>query len=110
MRVFVHLPKIGYVGVGTVTEAMALAKDFKVVVDGKETPIADAPLKNPAIIRNVGDPERCEHFVRVKWTKAVPRENAFWIKGLFANQSTVCTLSDHQSTLEQLAKHFGVSE
>ncbi len=53
----------------------------------------------------VGDPEKSEHVVRVKWLDTRPRTNAVWTTGMFANQNTVCALRD-PFTLEQLRKAF----
>jgi hypothetical protein len=53
--------------------------------------------------RAAGDPERCECVVRVRWEVALPREDAFWIPGLYANENSVTKLRD-SSTLERLCE------
>ena len=83
--------------------------DFKVAVDGVETPILDAPLKAANIGNNRDDPELSEYMVTVKWIKDVPREKAYWEKSLFAGRHTACRLRN-QFTIERLTRHFGLKE
>ena len=47
-------------------------------------------------------------FVWVAWQKTVPKEQARWEKGMYANQNTVTKLRN-KFTLEQLAKLFGLA-
>jgi hypothetical protein len=58
---------------------------------------------------NAHDPELSEYLVWVEWIKAVPQEQAYWEKGLFAVQHTACRLRN-RFTLERLTKHFGLDE
>jgi hypothetical protein len=109
-RVFVNIPKTGYVGVGEVTEEVQRVKDFTVEVDGKEISILGAPgLKAPNMGDNADDSERSEYLVRVDWIKKLSREEAIWEKGMFANQNTVCKLRN-RFTLERLRARFGLEE
>jgi hypothetical protein len=108
-RVFVHIPGRGYVGVGEVTETVQPVTSFKVNVDGHELPILEAPHVAGNIDHNRDDLDRCEYFVRVKWLKANPREQAFWTTGLFANQNTAARLRDTR-TLDMLTEQFGVED
>ncbi|MBP2144904.1 hypothetical protein J2129_000358 [Methanofollis sp. W23] len=55
------------------------------------------------------DPERCEYFVRVEWSKTVPEDEAFWTKGLRASQNSAFKLRN-TFTLERLVEHFGEEE
>jgi len=114
----VNIPKTGYVGVGTVTEEAVPVNDFKVPkiqVPGQthglelEIPILQAPLVATKMGENASDPELCEHLVRVKWIKAVPRDEAYWEKGLFALQHTACRLTS-SFTIERLSQHFGLED
>lgn len=50
-----------------------------------------------------------EWVVPVRWQTAVPREQAYWTKGMFANQNSACKLRQ-EFTLERLAEHFGVED
>ena len=108
-RIFVNIPGTGYVGVGTVKESAVTVKDFKVALDGKESPILDAPLVAPSMSENADDPDLSEYLVRVDWIKAVPRSEAFWEKGLFAIQHTACRLT-RSFTIERLSQHFGLDD
>ncbi len=108
-RVFVNIPKTGYVGVGTVKEPAVSVKEFKVTVNGKEGSILDAPLKAPNIGENADDLDLSEYLVRVEWIKAVPKAEAYWEKGLFALQHTACRLTS-KFTIERLSQHFGLED
>lgn len=115
-RVFVNIPKTGYVGVGTVKDRAVPINDFKVperVMEGQvrefdfEIPILQAPLAAPKMDENADDSDLCEYIVRVEWIKAVPRTEAYWEKGLFALQHTACRLTS-SFTIERLSRHFGL--
>jgi hypothetical protein len=108
-RVFVNIPGHGYVGVGTVTEAVVPVNEFAVEVDGKRMPILEAPIQSRGWEKHVGNPEKCEHIVRVDWIKAVPQEEAYWEKGMFAVQHTVCRMRS-SFTIERLSNHFGLQD
>lgn len=107
-RVFVHIPSVGFVGVGEVVEGATTVHDFTVGVDGVPTPILKAPLDAPNLERYAsGEPDELETFVRVEWEVTVPREQAYWETGMFANQNTACRLRN-RFTLEKLTDHFHV--
>ncbi|MEI8019353.1 MAG: endonuclease NucS domain-containing protein [Schlesneria sp.] len=108
-RVFVNIPQNGYVGVGTVKEKSRPVKDFLVEIDGKEVPILNAPLTAKEMGKNAGNPALCQYFVRVEWIKTVPRERAYWEKGLFAIQHTACKMRN-QFTIDKLTQHLGLGE
>jgi hypothetical protein len=95
-RVWAHIPRAGYVGVGVVTAA---------VMPVSSTGLLELDLEAPAMDRAVDDPERCEYVVRVRWEVARPREDAFWIPGLYANENSVTRLRD-EWTLERLQEAF----
>jgi len=97
-RVWALIPKVGYVGVGSVVEP---------VVPVGESGLLDLTLEAPAMDRDLDDPERCEYVVRVSWTRAFAREDAFWIPGLYANENSVTRLRD-QWTLQRLCEAFEV--
>ena len=109
VRIFVHIPEEGYVGVGIVEEEAVPVKDFTVSIEGETRPILEAPLKAPSIGENADDPEKPEHLVRVDWIETRPWEDAIWEKGMFANQNTACKLRN-QFTLDRLTERFGLEE
>jgi hypothetical protein len=104
-RVFVCIPKSGYVGVGTVRETAQPIREFKVELDGSEVPLLDAPLDNQGIGAGADDPDLSEYLVRVDWIKTLPQDGAIWEKGMFANQNTAVRLRD-PFTLERLTELF----
>jgi hypothetical protein len=106
-RVFVNIPGTGYVGVGTVKEAVVPVRDFRVNIDGKEVPILNAPLDASKMGENADDLARSEYLVRVEWVCAVPKGEAYWETGLFAIQHTACRMRS-RFTIERLTKHFGL--
>jgi len=108
-RVFVNIPKEGYVGVGIVTAPVLPAASFVAQVNGTDTPLLSAPLRAPDMGRNAEDPELCEHVVGVQWIKTASRSEAYWEKGLFASQHTACRLRN-QFTIDRVSRHFGIDE
>jgi hypothetical protein len=97
-RVWAHIPRLGYVGVGEVLAP---------VVPITETGLLDEELEAPAMDRGIDDRDRREYVVRVRWQAALPREEAFWIPGLYANENSVTKLRDSW-TLQRLCEAFGV--
>ena len=103
-RVWVNIPKIGYVGVGRVTEAVTPVEDFLVHTADGEQPCLRV-LKHAALYKqNAYDPAKAEYFVRVRWLDTVPKERAVNEVGLFGNQNTVCqpTTPKWSHTVERL--------
>lgn len=107
-RVWVKIPKKGYVGVGTVLESVQPVKDFKVQTDSGEQP-ALVTLKHADKYQlTADDPELAEYFVRVRWLDTVPENKAINEVGLFGNQNTVCqpTTPKWRHTVERLKLKF----
>jgi uncharacterized protein YeaO (DUF488 family) len=107
-RVWVKIPKKGYVGVGTVLESVQSVNDFKVQTESGEQP-ALTVLKHADRYRlTANDPERAEHFVRVQWLDTVSEDKAINEVGLFGNQNTVCqpTTPKWRHTVERLKDVF----
>lgn len=107
-RVLVHIPKTGYVGVGTVLDEARRFVDTTVDIDGIEKQLANLPLAGE--YRHPGDDvdeENAEWVVPVEWQRAVDRGQAFWKQGMFANQNSACRLRS-QFTIEQVSAQFGV--
>ncbi len=108
-RIFVCVPGTGYVGVGVVKETVMPASEFKVDVDGVLIPILKAPIHANYHSEYVDDLENSEYFVSVDWVKTVPIEQAFWEKGMYANQNTVTKLRN-KFTLERLIQFFKLED
>ena len=108
-RVFVNIPRTGYVGVGTVKDPAVCVKDFVVIHDGRQIPILNVPLIAPKMSENADDANLCEYLVRVEWIKQVPKTEAFWEKGLFALQHTACRMTS-SFTIEKLSQYFQLDD
>lgn len=108
-RVFACIPKIGYVGVGTVTGEAQRFDQIDISLHGTATPLRELPLSGN--YRHAGDEDDAlaEWAVPVDWTYAVPREQGFWKPGMFANQNTAARLRQ-QFTIEQVSAAFGLDD
>ena len=107
-RVWVKIPKTGYVGVGRVEETVRPVNEFKLQTPTGERPALDV-LRHADLYRpNADDPEKTEYFVRVTWLDAVPESKAVNEVGLFGNQNTVCqpTTPKWRHTVERLKTYF----
>lgn len=119
-RVFTHIPKAGYVGVGVVSGEPQPFEEAVLVVDGESRPMTGLPLKGgyrAAGGQAVDGPDgqdgpdgedRREWIVPVTWERAVPREKALWRPGFFANQNSACKLRA-RFTIEEVSRHFGIA-
>lgn len=110
-RIFVYIPGCGYVGVGTVTGPALPALESKLQQNGLETPFNQLDLKGDYGLRS-GAPgqdgaDTNEYIVPVSWAHTVDLPEAFWLKGLFANQNSACKLR-HELTLTEVSKAFHV--
>jgi len=108
-RVFVCIPKVGYVGVGIVKEEVTPINDFMVDADGKLIPILQLPLKAPEMSKDSNDLELSEYLVRVDWVNTKPVDEAVWEKGMFANQNSACKLRN-KFTVERLTEIFELDQ
>jgi hypothetical protein len=109
-RVFVAIPRRGYVGVGIVIGTAIAGRDFRVDVDEVEVPIVKVALHAPNLTRAVaqGD-EETEWFVPVSWVKTVPASEAIYFKGLYGNPNTVTKLT-RKFTRDIVLEKLGISE
>lgn len=107
-RVWVKIPKTGYVGVGLVKETVQSVNDFKVRTPEGERPSMDVLQFGAKYRENAQDPEKAEYFVRVDWLDTVPVGKAIDEVGLFGNQNTVCQPSTPKwrHTVERLKSYF----
>jgi hypothetical protein len=107
-RVWVKIPKTGYVGVGRVTETVQPVKEFMVKTPSGERPALEVLKYAERYKQSADDPEKAEYFVRVAWLDTVPESKAINEVGLFGNQNTVCqpTTTKWRHTVERLKLHF----
>ncbi|GGO38393.1 DUF91 domain-containing protein [Deinococcus humi] len=103
-RVSVHIPQRGYVGVGKVISAAAPARAARVTINGQETTFKDLAFKAETM-HDEADDSLCEWVVAVEWLDVLTADQAFWEKGLFANQNSACKLRS-VFTLDALSKKF----
>lgn len=107
-RVLTHIPKSGYVAVG---EVLAPARPFEDAVvdhDGSEVPLSSLALQGTYVFpERDDDQDQREWVVPVRWLTAVPRAEAFWKPGFFANQNSACKLRN-EYTISEVSSHFGL--
>lgn len=109
-RVFVCVPKRGYVGVGRVLEPVKRADQFMVKdAAGNDRPLSSMPVKAKDLFHDSGNDELAENLVKVGWIKTVPLKDAYWKEGLFANQNSACKLRS-RFTLERLREVFDLKD
>ncbi len=108
-RVWVRVPKLGYVGVGLVTGPPALGSELMVRTKaGDEVPVREAAGRAGYHQQHGDDPEKGEWFAPVRWLQTVPLDEAVGDPGLFGNQNTVCkpTTPKWQTTVDLLKSKF----
>lgn len=107
-RVWVNIPKKGYVGVGIVEQAVQPASEFTVMTDHGEQSVMDVVLHGAKYKALADTPELSEQFVKVKWIDTLEASKAFNEVGLFGNQNTVCqpTTPKWRHTVERLKQVF----
>ena len=109
-RIFVYIPKVGYVGVGTVTGSAMPFKDAVLDIEGKPIPLKDLDLKGTYVHdHDAKGEEHQEWIVPVSWTKTVDQSEAFSAPGLFANQNSACKLRN-QFTIDEVSQYFGLAD
>ena len=53
--------------------------------------------------------DNAEYVVPVRWLAVNPKNQAYWEKGMFANQNSACKLRQ-EFTLDRLSHHFSVTD
>ncbi|MFJ8254188.1 endonuclease NucS domain-containing protein [Streptomyces sp. NPDC094466] len=111
-RVFTHIPKEGYVGVGTVSGEPRPFDDAVLVVDGESRQMSALALQGgyrPEEKQGAGTDtgDTREWVVPVEWERSAPKARAFWRAGFFANQNSACKLRARY-TIEEVSRRFGV--
>jgi len=107
-RIWVNIPKTGYVGVGIVTETVMPFSNFRVQTANGKIPAAQALTHADKYKAYADDAEKSEYFVGVKWLDTVPTAKAVNEVGLFGNQNTVCkpTTTKWRHTVDRLKAAF----
>lgn len=108
-RIFVYVPGHGYVGVGTVTGPAMPASEATLKENGEDKAFTSLDLKSDyglnSSLQGQDGADMNEYIVPVKWERTVDLSEAFWLKGLFANQNSACKLR-HELTLTEVSKAF----
>jgi hypothetical protein len=107
-RIWVRIPRVGYVGVGRVIDTVQDGEAFTLQHEGSERCILDVLSNGAALRAKATDPDRAERFVRIQWLDTLPADRAFDELGMFGNQNTVCkpTAAHWPSTVERLKTVF----
>lgn len=108
-RVWVNVPRRGFVGVGEVIGSRQSELEYKI-----EDKLALDVLEEGHYHReDTDDPDLMEYFVPIRWLDHVPIDDAVDEIGLFGNQNTVCRprTAKWRSTVDRLKvafpKHHG---
>jgi hypothetical protein len=109
-RVWVRIPKIGYVGVGIVESEAIPASKFEVEEGGEAVSILE--IKTAANYSSRVNTDDQEYFVKVRWLKTYSRAEAYDELGFFGNQNSVCkpTAPRWRSTVEHLKTKFQITQ
>lgn len=108
-RVWVNVPRKGYVGVGKVLSPAVRFDQFKANVNGSYVSLTDVDeIEAPQAF----DEMHGEHFVGIVWTHTVDLEDAVRERGFFGNQNTVSrpTSAKWNFTIERLKTLWGVDQ
>ncbi len=113
-RVFAYLPAgdgfgSGYAGVGIVEGDAIPATQWQADRAEGQIPLLELPLDAPNMGHDADNLDDCEYVVPVRWIHTVEREQAYRETGMFANQNSVCRLSN-AFTLDKLIRHFALSD
>lgn len=105
-RVWVNIPKTGYVGVGIVSGERQRIDEL--CVNGQ--PLTSLPTQIDYSDFAAEPDEIAEYAVPVKWIYTVPTAKAFSETGLFGNQNTVCkpTTTKWRHTVDRLKVTWGI--
>jgi hypothetical protein len=110
-RVWVKAPGYGFVGVGEVLGHSNRISEFTVETSDGQRPAVEA-LKEATYHREfLGDADREEYFVPMRWLYTVPLEKAVQEVGMFGNQNTVCrpTTPGWRHTVERLKERWSIT-
>lgn len=110
-RVWINIPKTGYVGVGEVLGERCRADEYRFETkEGSRTLLELVSQEEyPHLFHQPSsDEDEAEFLVPVRWLHTVSRQEAFSEVGLFGNQNTVCkpTTPKWSHTIERLRSEW----
>lgn len=109
-RIWVNIPRTGYVGVGIV-EAPAIKVDkFFVQTDTGQVPFLKARKNADYLEKWMDNEDKAEYVVKVNWLHTEPIKDAVSEVGFFGNQNTVCrpTSPKWTHTVDRLKSIFNI--
>ncbi|MBB3184099.1 hypothetical protein FHR95_001659 [Halomonas fontilapidosi] len=114
-RVWVNIPKTGYVGVGEVIGERCRADEYRFDTEEGSKSLLELTSREDYfhLYRNEGgDEDDAEYLVPVRWLHTVSRDQAFSEVGLFGNQNTVCkpTTPKWSHTVERLKQVWRIKD
>lgn len=109
-RLWVKAPGFGFVGVAEVVGPKEPITEFEVQTNKGPRPALEVLTGGTYHREFLGDPERMEYFLPVRWIHTVPLNEAVNEIGLFGNQNTVCrpTTPAWRTTVERLKARWGI--
>jgi len=111
-RVWVNIPKTGYVGVGIVESPAVKVDEFMVQTEDGEKSLIEVSSTAGYHKQWIDDEDKAEYVVRIEWLKHVPINEAVSEVGFFGNQNTVCkpTTPKWNHTIERLESLWGIDK
>ena len=110
-RIWVNIPRTGYVGAGIVTHEATLASETEFELPDGRHPMRELHLQGNYFYSG-DDPEKAEYVVQVRWLKTVSAKQAVSELGFFGNQNSVCRpVSDKWNyTVKRLKQCWDIPE
>ena len=109
-RVWVNIPKQGYVGVGKVIDTAKKATEALFPINGEEKTIYQISSKAQYHSQYKDDDDNAEYIVKIQWDKTVSLKQAVSEIGFFGNQNSVCkpTTEKWNHTVERLKELWNI--
>jgi len=103
--VVAYLKGYGFVGIGKVVAEAVPVYEFTI----NDRPLIEFTLTEPGIFINENN-KLVDYLVKVKWKKAVKRDQAKWIRnqGLYTTQHVKASLKGQPQTIKFLERSFGI--
>jgi uncharacterized protein len=102
-----YLKGHGFVGAGRIVASAKKAREVKI----GSVPLLDMPLMCKGLADNADDDLKAEYVCKVKWLKALPRDQALWQSKprLFTSQLVRASLDGQVETVKFLERELRVS-
>lgn len=111
-KVFVNIPKKGYVGYGIIEETAVMAKDIIFEMDGRKIGFNDID-DGSNYLHDQNDEEKAEYVVKIKWIYTEEDESkAIKEPGFFGNQNSACRpkKSKWDTTVKRLKQIWNLND